>query len=207
MSDLDQLRRLVERVTPPPYEAITAAARRRDRRSAVATAIVAATAVALVAAGAVVVRGLDLAGPEPTRPPTTSDISPTPRPSETPTSPESTEPRSLDSMTPEEVVNAPDAELEAVAVAPGDPDVRISMWHALCGWCPDRPDGRGGFLGPPTFTGMALTTNAYETATYVRNPSLTLLVRYTARGTTSSWSAISGTVGSGWSTWTAPYVE
>jgi hypothetical protein len=73
-------------------------------------------------------------------------------------------------MTPEEVVNAPDAELEAVAVAPGDPDVRISMWRALCGYCPDRPDGRGGFLGPPTFTGMALTTNGYETATYVRNP-------------------------------------
>ena len=54
-------------------------------------------------------------------------------------------------------------------MAPGDPDVRLSMWHALCHWCPDRPDGRGGLLGPPTYTGMALTTDGYETATYVRH--------------------------------------
>ena len=75
---------------------------------------------------------------------------------------------SPNSMTPREVVNAPDAELAIVALAPGDPDVRLSTWTALCHWCPDRPDGRGGSLGPPTFTGMALTTDGYETATYVR---------------------------------------
>ena len=72
------------------------------------------------------------------------------------------------SMTPREVVNAPDADLVIVALAPGDPDVRLSAWTARCRWCPDRPDGRGGSLGPPTFTGMALTTDGYETATYVR---------------------------------------
>ena len=44
----------------------------------------------------------------------------------------------------------------------------LSTWTALCHWCPDRPDGRGGSLGPPTFTGMALTTDGYETATYAR---------------------------------------
>jgi hypothetical protein len=103
---------------------------------------------------------------EPVRPPSTS---PTPVPSEQATPSDPPEPQSLESMTPEEVVNAPDAELESVAVAPGDADVRLSLWHALCHWCPDRPDGRGGFLGPPTFTGMAITSDGYETATFVRH--------------------------------------
>ena len=86
MSDLEQLRRLADRVSPPPYEAIAAAARRRDRRSAVATAVVAASAVVLVTGGVVVVRGLDLAGTEPARPPTTSNTPPVPTPSKAATS-------------------------------------------------------------------------------------------------------------------------
>ena len=136
MSDLEQLRRLADRVTPPPYEAITAAARRRDRRSAVTATMVALTTVCLVTVGALVVRGMDSSVPEPVRPPVTS---PTPVPSEKSKPSRRAEPQSLESMTPEEVVNAADAQLEAVAVAPGDPDVRISVWHALCHWCPDRP--------------------------------------------------------------------
>jgi hypothetical protein len=81
-------------------------------------------------------------------------------------------------MTPQEVVNAPDADLAVVALAPGEPDVRLSTWTALCHWCPDISDGRGGSLGPPTFTGMALTTDGHETATYVRsrNPQLAYTV-------------------------------
>ena len=172
MSDLEQLRHLADRVIPPPYEAITAAARRRDRRSAGRTVAVAVSTVGLAVAGFVVVRGLDSAVPEPIGP----IASPTPTPSEESTPSERTEPRSRDSMTPKEVVTAPDAVLETVAVAPGDSDVRVSMWHALCRWCPETPDGRGGFLGPPTFTGMALTADGYETATYARQPFSRLAV-------------------------------
>ena len=123
MPDLEQLRGLSDRVTPPPYDAITTAARRRDRRSVVRAAVVAMTAVGLVVVGMVAVRGLDSAEPEPVHPPITS---PTPTPSDEPRPTEKNTPQSLGSMTPEEVVTAADAELEAVAVAPGDPDVRIS---------------------------------------------------------------------------------
>ena len=168
MSELEQLRRLADQVSPPPFDSISAAAaRRRNRRSAVTAATLALTAAGLVVAGAIVVFGDGSGTTEPVRPPPGSPAPSRPEESNPPKNPE---PRSLESMTPEEVVNDPDAELEAVAMAPGDPDVRISMWRALCTWCPDRPDGRGGSLGPPTFTGMAVTSDGYATATYVRHP-------------------------------------
>ena len=167
MPDLEQLRRLADRVTPPPYDGDhhgSAATRPSlggdggDRRRW--------PHVGLVVAGcSCCAAGVGGAGAGPPRSPL-----PSPTVSEEPKPSEKAAPQSLESMTPEEVVTAPDAELEAVAVAPGDPDVRISMWHALCHWCPDRPDGRGGILGPPTFTGMAITTDGYATATYVRHP-------------------------------------
>ena len=166
MSDLEQLRQLADRVDPPPFEAIRAAGRRRDRRRAGAIGATVVATVGLVVAGVALVREVDSASPEPVRPPT---ISPTPAPSKDSKPPESPTPQSRESMTPEEVVRDPSAELEAAAAVPGDPDVRISMWRALCRWCPDRSDGRGGSLGPPTFTGMALTSDGYETATYVRH--------------------------------------
>ena len=134
-------------------------------------------------------------------------ISPAPTPSAESRPRRTTTPQSLDSMTPKEVVTAAGAELEAVAVAPGDPDVRISMWHALCHWCPDRPDGRGGSLGPPTFTGMAITTDGYASASYARHPFFGRLgAVHSPRDDLFSWSPTSATAVSGWSTSTAPCV-
>jgi hypothetical protein len=172
MPDLESLRRLGDRVIPPPFEAITRAARRRDRRSAAMAVTVTVAAFGLVVAGVVVMRGLGSTELEPAHPPATS---PTPTISEESKPSQKAAPLSAESMTPEEVVTASDAELESVAVAPGDPDVRISLWHALCHWCPDRPDGRGGTLGPPTFTGMAITTDGYASATYARHPFSSVL--------------------------------
>lgn len=169
MSDLDQFRELADQVRPPSLDSLRETARRRDRRAAVTAATLAATTVALLIAGMVVVRGLEPTTPHP--------VSPVQTPTEPPTEGPK-QPHSPNSMTPQEVVNAPDADLVIVALAPGDPDVRLSTWTALCHWCPDTPDGRGGSLGPPTFTGMALTTDGYETTTYVRprNPQLAYTV-------------------------------
>jgi hypothetical protein len=51
MSDLDLLRRLGDDLVPPPLDALRETARRRDRRAAATTALVAGTAVAVVATG------------------------------------------------------------------------------------------------------------------------------------------------------------
>jgi hypothetical protein len=121
--------------------------------------------VGLIVAGVALVREVEKETVEPIHPPITS-----PTPSKQSKPRESTPPDSVDSMTPEEVVRDPHAELLAAAMLPGDPETKISIWRASCSWCPDRPDGRGGSLGPPTFTGMAVTTDGYKTATYVRHP-------------------------------------
>ena len=172
MSDLEQLRRLADRVTPPPYEAITAAARRRDRRSAVTTTMVALTTVCLVTVGVLVVREMDSSVPEPVRPPVTS---PTPAPSEKSKPSRRAEPQSLESMTPEEVVTAADAELRGGRGGPRRPrrqDLGVARPVPLV---PGQAGRTRRLPGPPTYTGMALTTDGYETATYARHSFSSLL--------------------------------
>ena len=108
--------------------------------------------------GATAVVARDTAAPDPVRPgvPTPTGIVTPDRASEEaipfPTS-----------MTDEEVVNDPRALLHTAAVAPGDPDTRLSMWVVQCTRpCPD--------VGPRAFEAVALTTDGYATTTYVRPP-------------------------------------
>lgn len=149
-------RHIADGLNPPAVDldGIRARARRNRRRgTALATA---ATVVAVIAVGAAI-GSRDSAAPDP--------VEPVPTPVETITSPPSPEEPSPfpTSMTPEEVVNEPRAELWTAAVAPGDPDMRISMWSFMCTRpCPER--------GPFEFTGVALTTDGYETTTYLRPP-------------------------------------
>ena len=151
---------VVERLTPPTVDldGIRARARSNRRRRTLLSAAAAATLTAVIAVGATVVANRDAAAPEPVGagPDAGRDRalrSPTPEePNPFPTS-----------MTPEEVVNEPRAQLQTAAVAPGDPDTRISMWYLQCTRpCPDR--------GPSAFKGLALTTDGYETTTYLRPP-------------------------------------
>ncbi|WP_107767500.1 hypothetical protein [Nocardioides terrigena] len=147
-------------LTPPEVDPVALRTRARDHRRRRTSLTAAATLVAVVTVGAVVVRGLGADATDP--------VDPAPSPVETITSlptPEETMPFPR-SMTPEEVVHDPRALLRTVAVAPGDPDTRISMWVVSCTRpCPER--------GPFEFTAAALTTNGYETTTYLR-PSFEL---------------------------------
>ena len=79
MSDLDLLRRLGDDLIPPPLDTLRETARRRDRRSAAATALVAGAAVAAIAAGVVLLAPGDSEGePQPTETPT--QLAPSSRP-------------------------------------------------------------------------------------------------------------------------------
>ena len=147
-------RSIADGLDPPvvDLDGIRAQARRNRRRgTALATA---ATALAVIAASAVIGSSRDSAAPDP--------VEPAPTPVETSAAPPSPgEPNPFPkSMTPEQVVNEPGADLWTAAVAPGDPDMRISMWSFAC----TRPCPEG---GPYEFTGIALTTDGYETTTYL----------------------------------------
>src|SRR5215212_3912864 len=159
MSDLDQLRGLTEHIHPPSFESLADTARRRDRRAAGTWAGVAAAVVVVVGAGMVVMGG-DGTDPKPVQP---SPSLPTPTNT-------SITPQSKTSMTREEVVTVPWARMYSAGVSPEDTDVRVSLWEAECRWCPRMKDGRGGHLGRPRFTAMALTTDGYATTTYTRSP-------------------------------------
>lgn len=146
-------RQVAAGVRPPvvdPNE-IRALARRSQQRkvSLVATAAL----VAVVAASALLVPALDAR---------TSTPDPAPSPSRTLTSAPTPEPNPFPrSMSPEEVVSLPGALLSTVAIAPDDPDTRMSVWSVSCTRpCPGQ--------GPYSFSALALTTDGYETATYLR---------------------------------------
>ena len=153
-------RQVAQGLNPPDVDvrAIRARARSNRRRR---TSLAAAAAFVVVAALGAAVVTRDTSSPDP--------VVPAPTPTQTPTvSPPTTEkpkpfPRS---MTPEQVVNHPRAQLWTAAVAPDDPDTRMSLWFVQCSRpCPQR--------GPSQFDAMALTTDGYRTSTLVR-PEITL---------------------------------
>jgi hypothetical protein len=161
MPDLDGLRSIGERINTPDLEVLRATARKRGRRARIATTV--SALVATVSVGTLVVGGLadDRSAPGPDVPPATQ--TPTPP---TPTDPTPTH-QSETSMTPREVVEADDAELNRMGVSAEDPDFRVSVWTATCTWCPKRfPDSQT----RPTFSAMAITTDGFETARYRRPP-------------------------------------
>lgn len=140
-------------------EAIRARSRRNRRRRAVL--VVAATTVVGVLAVSASLLGRETAAPDPVVPSPTPTITPMPTPSTT----EKPNPFPR-SMTPQQVVDHPRAQLWTAAVAPDDPDTRMSLWFVQC-LRPCRQDG------PSQFDAMALTTDGYDTSTVVR-PGITL---------------------------------
>jgi hypothetical protein len=147
---------VVEQLPTPTVdlEGIRTRARRERRRN---LSLIAATAMTVVIAVGSSLAGRDASAPEP--------VVPIPTPSENATpSPPSKEPNPFPtSMTPEQVVHEPRAQLGTVAVEPGNPDVRMSMWSYTCTRpCPEQ--------GPFEFAGLALTTDGYSTTRYLRPP-------------------------------------
>ncbi len=150
-------REVVEGLTPPTVDLDGIRARARSNRRRTTLLAVAGTLTAVIAVGATVIASRDTGALEP--------VEPGPTPVETATSvPDPDEPNPFPTeMTPEEVVNEPGARLQTAAVAPGDPDTRMSFWFFQCTRpCPDR--------GPNAFKGLALTTDGYATTTYLRPP-------------------------------------
>ena len=148
-------RQVADGVRPPvvdPDEIRTRARRSQRRRVSLAAT---AALVTVVAAGAVLVSTLD--------PPATAPVDPAPSPSPTPTSEPAPKTNPFPkSMTLEEVVAHPDALLSTVAMAPDDPDTRMSVWTVSC----TRPCPKD--QHPLSFSAVALTTDGYETTTYLR---------------------------------------
>src|SRR5215218_6702647 len=102
MPDLDPLRTIAHRATAPPFESLEDVARRRDRRTAVASVASLTIAALIVVGEAVAVTGSDNdASPEPVITPL-----PTPAPTPSSTAVQATPHQSDTSMTPEEVVLA-----------------------------------------------------------------------------------------------------
>lgn len=151
MPDLMRLRDLAEQIVPPPLDDLRALARSRQRRSAGVLAVAgSALTLAVVTSLAVVDDG-------------DRTLPPAPEPTSTPTaSPTST----IDSLSPRAVVEDPDATLLWALTSWADPDVRISGWMAVCDLC-ERPEEA---RSSPSFTGLALTTDGYETTTYLTSP-------------------------------------
>lgn len=157
MLDLQPLAGLRDQVQAPPYDALADTARRRDRRATLFAAAGSAAVVVAVVVGALMVTRTD---ENATPPVITPSLSPTPSPSPTPPPTHA----SATSMTPREVVNAEDARLQWTAVSADDPDFRVSVWEAVCSWCPRSPkDSR---FPHPSFLGMAITKDGFATATY-----------------------------------------
>ncbi len=131
------------------------------RRRATATVV---AAVALIAGG---IGGLSLLPESTERPPDVVDTpTPSPTPSPEPTPSPSPEVGSVKSLSPREVVTADNAQLLHAAASAEDPDVRISIWEAICELCAMRFESQI----HPSFKGMALTTDGYRTVEYVRSP-------------------------------------
>jgi hypothetical protein len=149
-------RHLADGLNPPAVDLDGIRARARRNRQRGAAWVAAATVIAGIAVAAAIDNGDSSA---------TDPVAPVPPPGEAITASPSPErpnpfPRS---MTPEQVVNDARAELWTVAVAPGDPDTRISMWSVRCSRpCPQR--------GPGEFNAVALTTDGYDTTMYLRPP-------------------------------------
>jgi hypothetical protein len=135
----DAARQIAGGLLPPEVDldAVRAQARSNRRRTA---ALAVAAAVTAVIAVATAFDGRAVSAPPPT--PAT-----TPSPSQ-----ESSRDWSPALMTPKVVVNSPTAELEVVGVAPGDTDIRLSVW------------------GVAGYRGMALTTDGYRSTTYASVP-------------------------------------
>jgi len=75
MSELDVLRRLGDQIVPPPFEALRETARRRARRTRVASIAVAASVVAAAATGVYLARDADRRSePAPVTPPTSRQL-------------------------------------------------------------------------------------------------------------------------------------
>jgi hypothetical protein len=162
-SELETLRSLADRVHPPSFEVLEEVARRRTRRAAAVATVGGVVAVVATVVGiALATAGDDRSAPEPVIPPTptaTVTSSPTPSPTPTPTPTH----RSDASMTPAEVVAAEDAVLLTTGVSVDDPAFRVSVWQAVCHWCP-----RGEVT--PYYSALAITTDGYATAVYRRSP-------------------------------------
>ncbi len=128
------------------------------------------TAMAGVAAGALIAGtiGAFLLIPEATdRPPDVVETpTPAPTPSPTPAPSPSPEVGSVKSLSPRQVVTAGNAQLLHAAASAENPDVRISIWEAVCELCPIPFEGQL----RPSFKGMALTTDGYRTVDYTRSP-------------------------------------
>jgi hypothetical protein len=161
MPDLDPLRTIAHKATAPPFESLEEVARRRDRRTAVASVAGLTIAALIVVGGAVAVTRSDKdASPDPV---ITPSVTPTPTPEPTPDA--SPTHQSDTSMTPEEVVRADNAGLWFAGASADDPDFRISVWTATCTWCPKNVAGLR-----PEFSAIAITTDGYATTTYRRPP-------------------------------------
>lgn len=132
-------REVADGIYPPEVDLDAVRARARSQRRTTSVAV-AATVLAVIAVGAAVVGGREPSAPDP---------APSPSPSQLEKSSPDWNP---DSMTPEVVVNTPSARLKTVAAAPGDTDIRMSIW-TIAG-----------------YRGMALTSDGYRTATYASAP-------------------------------------
>lgn len=158
---LESLRSLADRVHPPPFDALEQVARRRTRQAAVAATLTGTLVVAAAVGGlALVTSGDDRSAPEPISPPTPS---PTVTLPPTPTPTPATTHESDTSMTPAEVVAAEDAVLLTAGASLDDPAFRVSLWQAVCHWCP-----RGEVT--PVYRALAITSDSYATTVYRRPP-------------------------------------
>ena len=164
MPEIDELRGLVDQIRPPDLDALRDTAVRRDRRARLARTAGVVAFVVAVGAGVLVVgdrdgRSLpDPVAPTPTPTPVRPDPTPGPAPAAEPAHASET------SMTPREVVYAPNAQLQLTGVSADDPGFRLSLWKAECTWCPKDPR----LETRPSFAALAITTDGFETAIYRR---------------------------------------
>lgn len=108
--------------------------------------------------------------PPPAKPPT--PVAPTPTQTVTPDKTPPTDglfhPRKgTKRLTLRQTVLSYNAEQLSGVTSPGDPDVRLSIWHTRCMACPIRGEARF----HPDFYAMALTQDGYETTSYLRLPT------------------------------------
>lgn len=148
----DAARGLAADLVPPEVDlgAVHRGARARRRRTQ--AAVVAAAALAVVTTGALLVDGRPDSSPQPVVPVPTPTSTPTSTPTDTPTDEEPV--WTPDALSARDVVLDERARASATGVAAGDPDTRLAIWVA---------GGR---------TGVAVTTDAYRTTTYVSVPQL-----------------------------------